>query len=577
MSQPKRTLRCAIYTRKSSEEGLEQDFNSLEAQREACEAYIRSQAHEGWKALPARFDDGGFSGGSLERPALQQLLVEIREKRLDVIVIYKIDRLTRSLMDFAKLADLFDQNGVSFVSVTQQFNTTTSMGRLMLNVLLSFAQFEREITGERIRDKIAASKKKGMWMGGTVPIGYDVENRKLVVNHKDAETVRTLFRLYLEFGSVRKVWAEARRLNLRTAIRVSSNGIQTGGKPFCPGNIYNLLQSPYFIGRMPHKGQSYASSHPAIIDPETWEAVQAKLAANRVDRRFDRNSKHKNPLVGILYDAKGVRFTPSHARKKGQKYRYYIDPALTTGVTPAKAHLPRIPALEIEHAVRRTLMDLLKDGPKLLEIVDDDLGGARTERLLTNARGLAAALAEATPLSWMSLVRPALMKVIVEEATLCLCISKERLCKVLLGEADEISASGNGIADGSQTYNLRVDARIRMRGGVMKLVVGNGGTIFEAPPEITLLRTIARAHDWAERLREGKVNSVREIAKEEGLTDSYLTRVIRLGFLAPVIVNLIVEGRASPDTTVGRLFREDIPQIWIEQESRIAGPSQPRG
>jgi len=220
----RKTLRCAVYTRKSSDEGLEQEFNSLEAQREACEAYIRSQAHEGWRLLPDRFDDGGFSGGNLERPALRNLMDLVRDGRVDVIVIYKIDRLTRSLMDFAKLAELFDKEGVSFVSVTQQFNTTTSMGRLMLNVLLSFAQFEREITGERIRDKIAASKKKGMWMGGTVPIGYDVKDRQLVVNPAEAETVRILFRLYMEHGTVKKVWAEARRLGLKTKVRPKSDG-----------------------------------------------------------------------------------------------------------------------------------------------------------------------------------------------------------------------------------------------------------------------------------------------------------------------------------------------------------------
>jgi DNA invertase Pin-like site-specific DNA recombinase len=282
--RPRKSLRCAVYTRKSSDEGLEQEFNSLEAQREACEAYIRSQAHEGWRLIPDRFDDGGFSGGSLERPALKTLLDLVREQRVDVIVIYKIDRLTRSLMDFAKLAELFDKEGISFVSVTQQFNTTTSMGRLMLNVLLSFAQFEREITGERIRDKIAASKKKGIWMGGTVPVGYDVKERQLVVNETEAETVRTLFRLYLKHGTVKKVWDEAGRLGLKTKPRPKSDGRILGGKRFFPGHIYTALNCPIYVGRIPHKGESYQGTHEPIIGQEIWDAVQARMAQNRRER-----------------------------------------------------------------------------------------------------------------------------------------------------------------------------------------------------------------------------------------------------------------------------------------------------
>ena len=266
--------RCAIYTRKSSEEGLEQEFNSLAAQREACEAYILSQQHEGWISARTRYDDGGFSGGNLERPALQRLLADIRAGRIDIVVVYKVDRLTRSLADFARLVEIFDGEGVSFVSVTQQFNTTSSMGRLTLNVLLSFAQFEREVTGERIRDKIAASKEKGMWMGGNVPLGYDAGERTLVISSAEAETVRLLFALYQQLGSVRRVKEEADRLGLRTKRRTARNGIERGGRPISRGHLYRLLSNPIYAGQIAHKGQLHLGQHPALIDAETWAGVQ---------------------------------------------------------------------------------------------------------------------------------------------------------------------------------------------------------------------------------------------------------------------------------------------------------------
>src|SRR6266852_3353141 len=264
-SDPSRK-RCAIYTRKSSEEGLEQEFNSLQAQAEACEAYIRSQRHEGWTPARTRYDDGGFSGGNMERPALQRLLADIQGDRIDIIVVYKVDRLTRSLADFARLVEIFDAQGASFVSVTQQFNTTSSMGRLTLNVLLSFAQFEREVTGERIRDKIAASKKKGMWMGGNVPLGYDAGERTLVINPAEAETVHRIFVLYREHGCVRRVKQEADRLGLQTKCSTTASGIERGGRSFSRGHLYNLLSNPVYSGEIAHKGQLYPGQHPALID-----------------------------------------------------------------------------------------------------------------------------------------------------------------------------------------------------------------------------------------------------------------------------------------------------------------------
>jgi site-specific DNA recombinase len=282
-SDPRRPVRCAIYTRKSSEEGLEMSFNSLDAQREACQAYIASQRQEGWRALPILYDDGGYSGGSMERPALKRLLEDVENGQVDTIVVYKVDRLTRSLADFAKIVEALDARGVSFVSVTQQFNTTTSMGRLTLNVLLSFAQFEREVTGERIRDKIAASKRKGMWMGGTVPLGYDVKQGKLVMNQEEARLVNDLYRWYLELGSVSKLKAYLDEQSIKSKKRISAAGKHSGGVSFFPGALYLILQNPIYLGEVRHRNESYPGEHKAIIPKDLWERVQAKLKSDNQD------------------------------------------------------------------------------------------------------------------------------------------------------------------------------------------------------------------------------------------------------------------------------------------------------
>src|SRR6201990_2042036 len=347
--------RCAIYTRKSSEEGLEQEFNSLAAQREACEAYIRSQRNEGWVLARTHYDDGGFSGGTLERPALQELLADIRAGRIDIVVVYKVDRLTRSLADFARLVELFDAEAVSFVSVTQQFNTTSSMGRLTLNVLLSFAQFEREVTGERIRDKIAASKKKGMWMGGNVPLGYDANERTLVINPAEAETVRRVFALYRELCCVRRVKEEADRLGLRTKCRTTTNGTERGGKPFSRGHLYTLLSNPIYTGHIAHKGELHPGPHAAVIDDESLCAHRDQLAANTRDHRHKAKAAEPSLLAGLLVDARGERLMPSHALKKGRRYRYYVSAVLITEAGTDRAQGWRLAAREIEEAGIRLL------------------------------------------------------------------------------------------------------------------------------------------------------------------------------------------------------------------------------
>src|SRR5438132_2074403 len=355
-----RTVRCAIYTRKSSEEGLEQEFNSLQAQREACEAFIHSQRQEGWVCLRAAYDDGGFSGATMDRPALQQLLADLSAGRVDTIVVYKIDRLTRSLADFAKIVEILDARGASFVSVTQQFNTTTSMGRLTLNVLLSFAQFEREVIGERIRDKVAASKKKGMWMGGVPPLGYQAQDRKLVIVDSEAEIVRLIFRRYAELGSVRLLKDELEARNIQSKLRTSGSGRISGGKPFARGALYLMLQNRIYRGEIVHNQQSHFGEHKPIIDQPLWDAVQTQLAGNAAQREGGK-TRQPSLLAGMLFDRDGNRMTPSHAIKKGTRYRYYVSgPLLTKDQTERSTGL-RLPSGEIEQLVTSRMRQWLLD------------------------------------------------------------------------------------------------------------------------------------------------------------------------------------------------------------------------
>lgn len=315
---------CAIYTRKSTEDGLEQDFNSLDAQREACTAYIMSQASEGWEAVSELYDDGGWSGGNMKRPALVQLLSDVQSGKVDIIVVYKVDRLTRSLADFAKIVEILDENEASFVSVTQSFNTTNSMGRLTLNVLLSFAQFEREVTGERIRDKVAASKKKGMWMGGGVPYGYDVEERQLVINKPEAETVRHMFQRYTELKSVPQLVDELAAKDIKTRTRVWKTGRTVGGIHFKTGSLTHLLQNPIYFGKVKHKDEIYDGEHNPIVTSELFDLVQSIFAANRRDNALGKKSHNPSLLTGRIVDPDGKPMTPAHARKGSKRYRYYV-------------------------------------------------------------------------------------------------------------------------------------------------------------------------------------------------------------------------------------------------------------
>jgi site-specific DNA recombinase len=346
----KKLARCAIYTRKSTEHNLDLEFNSLDAQREACAAYIKSQAHEGWRLILDRYDDGAFSGASLERPALQNLLADVRSGKIDVIVVYKVDRLTRSLADFAKLVELFDQHSVSFVSITQHFNTTSSMGRLTLNVLLSFAQFERELIGERVRDKIAASKRKGIWVGGPVPLGYASINKKLVVVPDEAETVRTIFRRYLELGSIRALIQDLDRRGIRTKRRAATNGRTTGGIRFGVGPLAHLLQNRFYIGEVVYRGKVHSGQHEPIVDVTLFEGVQAKLAAGAAARSL-RLRCSPAILAGRIFDDRGNRMTPTHTNKKGARYRYYVSHAILQKRENEAGSVSRVSAPDVERAV----------------------------------------------------------------------------------------------------------------------------------------------------------------------------------------------------------------------------------
>src|SRR5712692_1195200 len=368
----KKVFRCAIYTRKSTEHNLDLEFNSLDAQREACESYIKSQAHEGWRLIQARYDDGAFSGASLDRPALQQLLAEVRSGKIDVIVVYKVDRLTRSLADFAKLVELFDQHSVSFVSVTQSFNTTTSMGRLTLNVLLSFAQFEREVIGERVRDKIAASKRKGIWVGGPIPLGYRCIDKKLVVVPEEAEAVRTIFARYLALGSIGALIEDLDRRGIRTKANTRTDGRLRGGIRFGVGSLAHLLKNRFYVGEVVYRGEVHRGEHEPILDRDLFAAVQAKLVANAVARQV-RLKGSPAILSGRIFDDRGNRMSPTHSNKLGVRYRYYVSHAVVQNRGKDAGSVARVPAPEIETLVLGAVRGHLETTAGVVTADDRDL------------------------------------------------------------------------------------------------------------------------------------------------------------------------------------------------------------
>ena len=560
-------VRCAIYTRKSSEEGLEQDFNSLDAQREACEAYIASQKHEGWSVVAAPYDDGGLSGGTMERRALLRLLDDIRAGKVDVVVVYKVDRLTRSLADFAKIVETFDNHSVSFVSVTQQFNTTSSMGRLTLNVLLSFAQFEREVTGERIRDKIAASKKKGMWMGGNLPLGYDSEDRKLVVNEAEAEVVRHVFRRYAALGSVLELKGELDADGIVSKVRDYKTGRSAGGVPLARGAIYHMLQNRIYLGEIVHKDKSYPGQHEAIIGCDLWEKVQARLSANRVERKIGSTAKEPSLLAGLLFDGLGDRMTPSHAKKNGKRYRYYVSRLLTT---TSRANTPggrRIPAAEIERLVTRRIQGFFADRAEAFKAINRYVQDvAEQERLVGRATILAEGWPDLVPTELRAILLALVTRIEVHEERVEIEVNAARVTDVLGNDPMDLPDSKEEIQEADH-LTLSVPARLKRAGlGTKMIIDGPDGRGRKGKADPSLSKLIVKGHVFREKLLKGEGASLSDIAVRQGVTRSYFTRLVRLTFLAPDIIRAILEGRHPPTLTAAKLKEASrLPLGWSDQ------------
>jgi site-specific DNA recombinase len=522
-------VRCAIYTRVSTEHGLDQEFNSLDAQYEAASAYIKSQAHAGWTLIRSRYDDGGYSGGSTDRPDLQKLLDDIRARKIDVIVVYKVDRLTRSLADFAKLVELFDAHGVSFVSVTQQFNTTTSMGRLTLNVLLSFAQFEREVTSERIRDKIAASKRKGLWVGGNLPLGYEMKDGKIAIVEEEAEIVRSIFRRYLELGSVNEVLRDLRERNIRTKRRLLSTGKARGGIPFGRGALYYLLSNHFYIGEVKYKNEILPGEQPPIMDRALFEAVRQKSLAQWSHRTIVRN-KSDQLLTGLLFDDAGHRMIPTHATKAGIRYRYYASTPVLHGnaKTTSAGSVSRVPAADIEDAIVKSLKAHL---------------AAKQDGSTTKA----------SPLEDRSTLVEMIAGVVVH---------KDRL--VVRFKSDHTDETSDRPEDQSLTIPWQKPPSKRSR----RILLPHNASRKDVRPEqferrARLVSVIARGRRWLNDVVSGRVTNVTEICRREKCSVRQVNLTISLAFLAPNLVKAAVEGRLPRGIGVERL--RDPPTEWSRQ------------
>jgi len=515
-------VRCAIYTRVSTDAGLEQDFNSLNAQCDAAEAYIRSQAHAAWTLIRIPYNDGGYSGGSTDRPALQRLLADIRAKKVDVIVVYKVDRLTRSLADFAKLVELFDSHGVSFVSVTQQFNTTTSMGRLTLNVLLSFAQFEREVTSERIRDKIAASKRKGLWVGGMVPLGYEVKTRKVLVIKEEAERVRTIFQRYLELGSLSLLMADLRQQKILTKIRKLSTGKTVGGNPLTRGPLAHLLRNRFYIGEVTFKGEILPGEQPAILDRKLFEAVQRKLDEQRTNHTITRSSS-ESLLMGRIFDELGNRMTPSYARKDGKRYRYYLSSALSQGRTEHAGSVRRISAHEIENLVVAAVRKRLKESTPA---TDRDLIHANVGRIEIHAS------------------------------------------RIVIRLARKGDRQSNRKTDNAVLYvRWKKTDQKRRREIIAPAASSQDIRPIRSETRLTLVTSIACGRRWLDEIVTGAIPNVEQIAAREKCSVRQVNMTISLAFLSPTLVKAAIDGRLPRGIGVARL--RDAPAEWSRQHALL--------
>jgi site-specific DNA recombinase len=541
-------IRCAIYTRKSSEEGLEQEFNSLDAQREACAAYITSQKHEGWVLLPEHYDDGGISGGTLERPALQRLLQHIEDGLVDQIIVYKIDRLTRSLGDFSKIVDTLDAADTSFVSVTQSFNTATSMGRLTLNMLLSFVQFEREVTAERIRDKIAASKRKGLWMGGNVPMGYDPNGRTLAINEVEARIIRTLYDLYEQHGTVRLVKEEADQLQLWTRQRETTAGKKTGGGPFDRGHIHHILTNPIYAGKIRHRKDIHEGQHEAIIAPERWDQIQEQLKDGAAKGRVRNVAKQTSLLCGKLFDETGDKLTPSHTKtSKGVRLRYYVSHRLIKRNGESNLDGWRLPALELETKVANVIRSKLTSPSFINQLIPD------------------ATISETG--QWR-----ASLKVVCENQDMKSVLDLVHTIKIKAGEL-QIALGGGSVSHllsvkvgrlESAALTITSPFQIRKRGVETKLVLGDGNPDLDE----TLIQNAAKAHQWFERIKAGQTLS--DVAKASGTSSRRIQQIIELAFLAPDVTKMILDGNQPLGFTSEWVKQHSLPSNWQEQRAIIA-------
>ena len=558
-ANPLERHRCAIYTRKSSEEGLEQDFNSLDAQREACEAYIKSQKAAGWIALSAMYDDGGYSGGSMDRPALRRLLTDIEAGLVDTVVVYKVDRLTRSLADFAKIVDTFDARNVSFVSVTQQFNTTNSMGRLTLNMLLSFAQFEREVTGERIRDKIAASKRKGMWMGGVAPLGYDVKERKLVVNDREADTVCHIFRRYAALKSVRALKGELDAAGIVSKVR---DGQRPGGVPLAPGALYAMLQNRIYRGEIVHNDNVYPGLHEAIIDEVLWDEVQKVLTENRVDRVTRSAASDPSLLAGLVYDGGGEPMSPTHANKKGVRYRYYVSQSLIKQGRPATSSTGcRVPAADLETLIEGRIRALLKDPTAIFNATAASTIAAK-KALIEETLDLEGRWPTLSASQKRVIVRALVARIDIRADHLEISIHPTMLAQATKPDLDsrDIQQSTGPI----EVYSI--PARVRRTGMETKLLV-EGHTIANREPDRSLLRLLGQARRFGDMVAQNTTEqSFEALAASAGVCPSYFTRVFRLNFLAPRIITAILQGLQPPDLTANKVMQMGaLSSHWRDQ------------
>ncbi len=519
-------LRCAIYTRKSTDEGLEQSFNSLDAQREACGAYILSQAGEGWGAVKDIYDDGGFSGGSMDRPALKRLLAEVEAGGVDVIVVYKVDRLTRSLADFARIVEVLDRAGASFVSVTQAFNTTTSMGRLTLNVLLSFAQFEREVTGERIRDKIAQSKARGMWMGGHPPLGYDVRERALHVNEVEAETVRLIFNHYLNSRSVYELRDSLNNESIRSKAWTSRTGKKHGGQPFTHGALYHLLANRVYVGEIVHRGRSHPGQHAGIIPPELFAAVQQKLKAGVLGPpRALTNKGHIATLLGKLFDDSGSPMTGAHANRSQRRYLYYVSTARTQR-KPAGT-LPRVSAPRLEQLVSEIVTPLL-----------DPHFAFSSESPVSDA---------------IRRVELGRERITIELAATCVSHSR---CHALEDDAELVRIE--------RAHQLARPSTAR------RLLPADSERGIEPRIDRALVRAIVQARRWQTMIASSDTASILEIAKRERVCPNYMGQLLPLAFLAPDLIEAIIDGRQPPRLSLIGLIKATLPMRWDEQRALFA-------